>query len=314
MTETEVRNEYFGYKSFERDWLSAKTRLGPIVARRRSDQWFEIKVLAEEASPGSEPHDILFAVATAFAFVLGHRLFVRGFEDLLPNRETRYLAAPDVEPTRNCLPMPLGKGSAYLDRVEVLLGQAIDFFLTPEGKQVALHLYVCWNTADDVLSKQLAIASISVEALLRLVPPQSFSDADPGWTPDDRALLEKWLEENKNRLSPRFVNRVNGFMGSLGDKRPKDILWDWQRRGLLGVNDDDIDAWQKTRNPATHGGFSSRPPGPDELQTQFDRFYRVLNLMNRIVLELIGYRGLYVDYARPDWPEIDFPAATFPNS
>jgi hypothetical protein len=38
------------------------------------------------------------------------------------------------------------------------------------------------------------------------------------------------------------------------------------------------------------------------------RYYRMLNLINRIVLHLMGYRGRYVDYAREGWPEVEFPA------
>jgi hypothetical protein len=33
----------------------------------------------------------------------------------------------------------------------------------------------------------------------------------------------------------------------------------------------------------------------------------VQNLMNRIVLYLIGYHGPYVDYGQPGWPEAAFP-------
>lgn len=309
-TETEVHNKYFGLRSFELDWLLVETRLGPVAARQRSNQWFEIKVEVNEVCPDTKPLDILFVVATAFSFVLGRRVFIRGFEDNSADRETRYLEASDQEPSKNHLPMPLGNASAYQANIEALVSQAIDFFSTPSGKQVAQYLYLYWNTADDLFPTQLAVASIAVEGLLQ-VASESSADKDPGWTSADRTLLEKWLKESRDRLSTRFGNRVEGFMVGLDHKRPMDILRDWQARGLLAINDDDIKAWRETRNPAVHARFSIFAPEYNKLQTQFNDFYRVLNLMNRIVLQLIGYSGLYVDYAQPNWPETDFPLATF---
>lgn len=307
-TEIEVRNEYFGRRSWKLDWLQASTSFGLVAARRRSDQWFEVQIVIEQVPPREDSIEILWAVARAFGFVLGRRLVIRGLENLVPERETRHLFGVEREPTRKSLPPPLGSGTAYRDHVEALLGRAIDFFITERGEQVARHLYLCWDTADNAFPTQLAVVGICVEALLRIAS-QNSKGTDSGYTDNDRAALEAWLGKTKDSLSERFVARLQGFIAALHHRRPVDILWEWQRNARLGVSAEDIDAWEKTRHPAAHGGLGGRIPERSELQLQLNRLYRVFNLMNRIVLELVGYRGQYVDYSKAGWPEADFPPA-----
>jgi hypothetical protein len=308
ITETEVRNEHFGTQSYRRDWLLSTTQFGQVAARQRSEQWFEVRISIEGAQRSLDSLDILSAIRDAFSFLLGRRLLMRGFEHILPDREVRYLTASEGELTRSSLLMPLGSGSPYLDHVEALLGQAIDFFITAHGRTMAQHLALCWDTADNHLPTRLAVASICVEALLRLASQGGAGD-DRGYTDADQAAITAWIAAQQSCLSPRFAARVRGFVAALNHKRPVDILWDWQRRGFLAVTADDIEAWESIRHPATHGGLAAGAPSQNQLQTRLNAFHRVLNLINRVALQLMGYEGVYVDYAQPGWPETHFPPA-----
>lgn len=53
--------------------------------------------------------------------------------------------------------------------------------------------------------------------------------------------------------------------------------------------------------------------GHVEFQGQLNEFDRVQNLMNRIVLHLLGYTGPYCDYAQPGWPVAPFPPSGVSN-
>ncbi len=77
---------------------------------------------------------------------------------------------------------------------------------------------------------------------------------------------------------------------------------------MLAVKPDDVRAWQTVRNPAAHGAVNSWSSSQDELQTLLDGWFRVLNLVNRVALRLVGYEGPYKDYSQHSWPEISFPA------
>jgi hypothetical protein len=312
VTETEIRNDYFGSRSFTTDWLVYRCQLGDVAARQRSEEWFEVRLdLPGDADPPPGAFEILSAIRTAFSFALGKRLLIRGIEDIRPDREIRLLAT-DRGVARNSLPKPLGTGSAFHDNIENLLACATDFFLTNRGGPVAQQLALCWDTADNHFSTQLAVASICVEALLRLTSDGGTKD-DPGFIENDRSALVGWLCSQAHTLSARFLKRMHGFVAALRHRRPIDTLWDWEHQGILSVTAEDIRAWESIRNPAAHGGLFTNVPSPDDLQAILNAHHRVQNLINRLVLHLIDYQGRYVDYAQPGWPETPFPAIRPPT-
>lgn len=308
-SETEFRNPCFGFLSFRQDWLFTATSFGRVVARQRSELWFEVKLEIESTPARAEPSHLLTAVARAFSFVLGRRCFVRGHEDLSPDSTTRYVEIASRPPTRSTILQPLGWQMAYLQNVERLLGPCIDFFLTDSGEEVAQHLYVCWDSADNAFATQLAVASIALEGLLRLAAGSPGSGQQSSLAAD-RDTFETWLDRNPESLTPHFIARLRGFLGMLNQPpRPVDILRSWRARQLLGVNDQDIEAWSRTRNSSAHAALIAPAPNRDELQNRVTRLDRVVNLINRIVLQLIGYTGNYVDYSQPGHPEVSFQAA-----
>lgn len=303
-TDTEVHNEYFGGRSSETDWLQASCRLGSFAARKRSDQWFELKARIEPscATPALE---LVSAIATAFSLVQGRDVQILGLEEIEPDHETRSLLPSRLEPTKGSVLVPLS-GEAYRLHVEALLGQAADFFLTERGRETAQYLHLCWDTADNDFMTRIAVLAISVEGLLRQAS-KSEIPTDPGYTPIDRDALICWLKKATQFLSPRFVKRMRGFISALGHRRPIDILAEWQQEGRLGITADDIKAYGDLRNPAAHGHVVLHRAGPEIWQREFDHYSRVANIMNRLVLHLIGYRGRYIDYSQNGWPDADFP-------
>ncbi len=318
MTHTEIHNDGETSSASHRDCLLVDFSFGSLYARQRTDRWYEVQVEITGTSPRSEALEIIVAVAHAFGFVLGRRQFLLGFEDFVPGRETRRLFVADREPTNGSIATPLGTSSAYLAEVENLLGRAIDFFLTKQGERVAKHLWLCWDAADNAFPTRLAVASICLEGLISLVQHQSETnkgnevggDSSDSMEADLKALKEllKTAEDAKT-LTPEFIKRLRGAVAAFRRGRPSDVLWDWQRKGLLGVTTEDIDAWKKTRHPAAHGALVAPPEDKQQLQDLISRFYREVNLINRVVLQLMGYRGLYVDYGSPGWQEKEFPAA-----
>jgi len=305
MTNSEVHNEFFGGGSSKFDWLQATTRLGTLVARQRSDEWFEIRLMVESDPTSGDPFELVHAVAQAFGFVLGRRVWVQGLVDTRSDREIRELYRYR-EPSMYSLRPPLGETDIFARNVEGLLGKTIDFFLTREGQKVAQYLDLCWDTVDNDFNTSVALVSICVESLVRLAS-EGRREKDPSYTAADRDALLSWLESKGGSLTERFLKRVRGFINTLGQRRPIDVLWEWQREGMLGIVPEDIEAWERIRHPSAHGAFAGPLPELTKLQRRLDRSHRIQNLLNRIVLHLIGYRGKYMDYAC--WAEAEFPPA-----
>lgn len=304
-TETEVKNEFFGDSWAELDWLLVECSIGRVAARRRSPEWFEARVMFNEKASASDGLEVVNAISRAFGFLLGRRVLVQGHEDDSKGIATKTLRET-AKPTSNTLLEPLGTGMAYSSGAELLLGKLIDFFLTDHGKSVASHLYLCWDTLDNALPTRLAVASICVEGLLGIVSPGR-NDQPTDEVLRGAAILKEWLDSNPEGLTQPMNARIRGFIGQLKQKRAIDVLRDWQTREILGVTKDDVDAWKKTRDLSAHAKLITPASDREELQSRMSRLHRIQSLMNRIVLQLAGYRGRYVDYSRDGWPDADFP-------
>jgi|ERR1051326_8025620 hypothetical protein len=307
-TVTETQNPRFGSQLWDRDWLLTPSRIGEVAARKLSDDWFEARVTLDQSLSERDTFDVITAIARAFGFVLGKRILFRGYQEEVGDDESRYLVTINQETTRSRLAPPLGDQLEFMGSVEHLLGPAIDFFLTDLGRRVGHHLEMCWDTVDNTMATFLTVVSISLEGLVRLASGGS-GPIDPGYAESDREAINAWLTAQAANLSPRFVQRMRGFLGALHHRRPVDVLHDWQRRGFLAVSSDDIESWEVIRHRAAHARLIQGRVPRDELQNRIDRLHRVTNLINRIVLHLIGYRGVYLDYSQPNWPPAEFPPA-----
>jgi hypothetical protein len=189
----------------------------------------------------------------------------------------------------------------FLRNCERLLGQAVDSFLTQEGQELAPHLALCWDTNDNLMSTRLATVSIALEGMLSLVQ-QAAHHVDPGFTPDDRAALEGWLRDNPGSLSARGATRLRSWLGNMNQRRPRDILQSWLTRGILRVTSEEVEAWDRTRPRAAHGGLNAPAPSREELQDRVSRFHCLINLINKFTLAMIGYQGEFIDYGSAGWP------------
>jgi len=115
-----------------------------------------------------------------------------------------------------------------------------------------------------------------------------------------RSDLEKFLRQSE--LSDSAVNRILGAVDRIGAKGAKNVLYDWLGDGVLGIEKADISAWDELRNRAAHGKFLMLETAKG--QRQIDAFYRVCNLVNKLVLSASGYDGQYFDYVR--WAYLPF--------
>ncbi len=305
LTVSEVRNEVFGHRTLRRDWLTTTCSIGRVSARQRSDEWFEVRVHPPEGEPMREAFTVCRAVARAFGFVLGRRCVIRGHEEINETAETRRLDTRYLRTTMNTLLQPLGWQLEFMQNVERLLGLAIDFFLTELGERVASFLHVCWDAADNAHQTQLAVDSICVEGLLR-VAAGTMGPTQPQIDPADLTAFRAWLATEPPGFSPQFLNRLNGLIGMFNNLSANDIFRDWISRGLVGVTMEDLQAWSEMRNPSVHGRLSDAG-SRDELQTRVVRHARVQNLLNKIILQLMGYTGMYIDYAQSGYLPAQFP-------
>jgi len=285
--------------------MTTSCRIGRVSARQCSDEWFEVRVLPPEGEPLHEAFAVCMAIARAFGFVLGRRCVIRGQEEISEAREIRRLDTRLPQTTVNTLLQPLGCQFEYMQNVERLLGLAIDFFLTELGERVVRYLYLCWDTADNSQLTRLAMSSICVEGLIRAAA-ETMGPTQPLIAQADLGAFRDWLKIPPAGFSQAFLNRLNGLTGMFSSLSGNEIFRNWMSRGVLGVTREDFQAWSEMRHPSAHGEFAVAG-SQDELQARVSRHDRVQNLLNKILLQLMGYTGVYIDYSQPGYTPAEFP-------
>jgi hypothetical protein len=107
-------------------------------------------------------------------------------------------------------------------------------------------------------------------------------------------------------LEDDLLRRIRGLIGSMGNRRPQDVL-----HGLVKTGHADeayVEAWDDLRNRHVH-------PKPNDLkqvqgidfQKLFDRIYRTEVTLWQLTFYLIGYAGPYTDYGAEGFPSRTFP-------
>lgn len=291
--------------SWKRDALRAAVVFGEMAARQRSDQWFEV-IATMNRLPEAEGEAVLVAIRNAFSFMLGRRVSVLGYQEQLPDRVDCHIIATDQTSTKGHLLEPIGSGAAYYEHAESLVGRAVDFFLTDQGGKVAQDLALSWELVDCSLRAQHIVVCICLEALLGMMP-NGTTDPERDRLESDRRKLLDWCQGNPDSLSPQFVNRIQGWAGQIHKRRAGDVLHGCRKLGPVRVHKADIDAWDRIRNSSVHGGRNALSMDGADVQANLDDLFRLVNLVNRFTLHLMGYKGRYKNYGQPHWPETDFP-------
>jgi len=74
----------------------------------------------------------------------------------------------------------------------------------------------------------------------------------------------------------------------------------------INLTEDEITAWRQLRNPLAHGRFDLDYGSPTDIQDKLNQAARVANIVNKFVLAIIGYEGIYRDYSSVNYPTCDF--------
>ena len=92
-----------------------------------------------------------------------------------------------------------------------------------------------------------------------------------------------------------MVPRIEGFIGSTGEVRGGDLLRSYAKSMPNVVTRDEFTAWKTLRNPLAHGEFGG------DSQLLLTRQTLTCNLINKLVLKAVGYKGQFIDYSSHDW-------------
>jgi hypothetical protein len=68
------------------------------------------------------------------------------------------------------------------------------------------------------------------------------------------------------------------------------------------ISDEEIGEWSELRNSTAHGDFQTGQVSDAAVLEQMRRYDCCVNIINKLVLGLIGYKGPFRDYSKPNYP------------
>jgi hypothetical protein len=174
----------------------------------------------------------------------------------------------------------------------------------PHWNPVAYHLYnACESSAGSIDAWAVGV-SIAVEAVAHLIrlPVDSTQGARVA---DFQNRMRKYVDAQTDFAD--LAKRMNGLIGSMGNRRPQDVLHALVKTGH--VDKAYVAAWDDLRNRHVHPKPKDlkQPQGVD-YQELFDRIHRTEVVLRQLTFYLIGYEGSYTDYGAGNFPSRQFPA------
>lgn len=231
---------------------------------------------------------IFGTVHASLNFLFGCRVRLRGWQQVDgPVIESVLMGDRPKAMRRVCPPLDNGlwllRGG--LTGFEQPLALASSFFLTPIGIKLSPLLHLLWDSADLEMESRLLTAATVLEGLVRRVEAC-------GKTP--LPLRDKVLEYLKS-LNPdeAVLARWQGLLnGSRGIHVPT-VLRQWATDGRYQAREDEIQAFVRRRHPLAHGSMLQKT---DETAAKHD-LSLLMNLINKVVLHSMDYRGPFADYS-----------------
>jgi hypothetical protein len=278
------------------------------VSITRGDQALCCISIATQTLSCDELEDASDSVCLAIAFIEGRAVAPVGYDAVAQGFAYRkvYGSCRHRASSRS---QPLPASMFSLQNPAALLQKASEFFNTKRGKEYSDSLRMCWDCVDCYGSIQAVTSCAMLENLIGLAETDMQADKSHGnpevtaskkkqLTMEQQMLLDH-LEKNRKEYGDELVDRVNGMFTSSHDAEPGKVLQRWCGNGILGVDQDDVKAWGKLRHSVAHGNLVFNDPhSTAKTQKSHDRQRRVNNLINKIIMHAMDYKGMYFDHAK----------------
>lgn len=105
-------------------------------------------------------------------------------------------------------------------------------------------------------------------------------------------------------VDAELITRATSMLGNMKSSSASDKLYVLVKAGV--IDDEDIKAWKSIRHAAAHGGLEVELA---KLQILLKRVDRLVTMIYKLAFYLIGYKGIYTNFAARGWPDAQFDAA-----
>lgn len=278
-------------------WLSVETTEIAVGLRKDSDSCVHLKVNSKATNTNKmEKHAIAFLNALRFHVGLYLEFFAychtsaEGEEIILTNHKLNnerkfYPPLPDHE----------------FEAAEQLLLCGMGFFLKETCSPVFTALYVCWESRKvTFLAGNLLVCSV-VEGLADYI----LTDANEQYAKLRDLALDLLRKEPKAKESI-YLEAFEKCIKSVEFIKSKESIRKAGETLKITITQTELKAWGQLRHRLAHGNFSIDVKSPATVQSEFDYAASVANIVNKFVLALFQYEGVFRDYSVRGHPTSNF--------
>lgn len=206
----------------------------------------------------------------------------------------------DLLLSESALPKPIvHTNPESLDNFKAFIGSYLQFSM---DRETYSPLIGYWHKIYSAYQSRIENAALALTVSIEGVVKEYFH----GYGHAEQGILEKVEEAKKKIEGFDFIDRIqNLLLNSLERMKrpsPKSILIDISRHGWFPENL--VEDWEKLRNRSAHA--DKLDYSKEELQDYLNQFHTCLNLFYRLLLLTISYKGRFINYTLPGWPEQEF--------
>lgn len=302
-------NVRFGREHHEFDWLEFDCHLGSVAIQKRDNGFAKLRLSLAEGNDAQVPD--ASSVCSALALLTGRRVEWIAQQVNSSEMHSRRLTTRSGRFCTQRYMAPLANDRRLSDGTEAFLSAATDYFATEEGKRVAGLIDACINSTENSFTTQAMVLCATVESLVKTyqsaIPKSPKNRARNRLLADARKeiaelLVRKGVDESDRR-------RIDGLFGMLHSTQVKTKLYELSSLHWARIEADEIEAWANLRNQVMHGSLVLADASREKCQVEIFRHQLVANLVNKILLQIIGYSGPFFDYSV--WGIADFRPAEF---
>jgi hypothetical protein len=262
------------------------------------------QILFEIHADGSFPEGFETRILEALQFALGTTLRI-GVLDKIQGR-TRivrlYTARGDTSKEQAYPPIET-RSRRFEKETITLLNRYLNAFDNTEMPEM-------WHPCSRYLAhmRQASANSLDAWAVGITVATEGIAQLVDYSNPIDKRLgmvlnvIRRWMK--RRQFDQNIQDRVNGCLGGLSITRAVDKMYFLEGAG--SALKQDIKAWKDLRDRSVYTVVLEEL-GSADIQDMLNKVHSVYCLANCMIFHLIGYKGAYSNYARPNFPVDEYP-------
>lgn len=281
-------------------WLSEETE-DAAIGLRKIESWVHLKINSKVAD---QDHAEKCAIAFVKALRFHAGKYLECFALIRTTNQTEEVTLFDLK---------LNNGPAFFKPLpphefhatEKLLMAGMRFFLQESSIPIYLAISHCWESRKLTFQPGCLLTCSVVEGMADYI----VKDASEQFG-RFRDLALGLLRKEPRATNTPYLDEFEKILGEMKFLKGKESIKESGKILKISITVEELKAWGQLRNRLAHGNFSLDVTSPSTLQAEFDAAASVANIVNKFILGLIQYEGVYCNYSSKGFPSCEFPSGT----